>query len=81
LLEFALAAIILSRAAAASLGQCWRRVWAVAWVARHSAAVAVSVDSFMIDGYRKRQALNERRWREKIVSRDQFLGVLPYPAY
>jgi hypothetical protein len=40
-------------------------VWAVAWVARHSAAVAVWVGSLMVDGYRERHTLNERRWREK----------------
>jgi hypothetical protein len=64
------------------LGQCWSRVWAVAWVARHSAAVAVRVDSLMVDGYGGWHALNEEMAREKKnVSLDQFLGVLPYPAY
>jgi hypothetical protein len=64
------------------LGQCWSRVWAVAWVARHSAAVAVRVDSLMVDGYGGWHALNEEMAREKKnVSLDQFLVVLPYPAY
>jgi hypothetical protein len=47
------------------LGQCWSRVWAVAWVARHSAAVAVRVDSLMVDGYGGWHALNEEMAREK----------------
>jgi hypothetical protein len=46
------------------LGQCWRRVWAVAaWVAKHSAAVVVWVDSLMVDGYGEwHTLLDERRW-------------------
>jgi hypothetical protein len=44
--------------------------------------VAVRVDSLMVDGYGGWHALNEEMAREKKnVSLDQFLGVLPYPAY
>jgi hypothetical protein len=65
------------------LGQCWSRVWAVAWVARHSAAVAIRVDSLMVDGYGEwHTLLDERRWLggKKKCRVINLLGTLPYPA-